>query len=1190
MRIRKYAAIAAGLCCLVSSPAQAFKTKTHIVIANEVMEGLARDEFGGLVALPEDYQDEVKQALLDHPGAFRAGTLGPDHFPDMIAGQLFVHTNHGTMGDGALDNSEPFEARTVEKWRSIDYGMFLLRSAYEFQGDAVERSKAIAFAYGYLGHMIGDAFAHSTVNEWAGGAWGLENGQGTFGILTEEIKHLTVEALIDDMLPQSPQEDLVIEVPREFLHQILTEPVMDGPVEVGPAGAFGGDYYKALVAVRDKLQDLADHDNWTDDDFLSFGLDAFALQNEILTFGTNVGDPIADVEFFFQQRALLFNAVLERWVWLNECLAQNYVWATNLESGGLPRVQAGPLTVDACDAIDFEPEFELGDIGTLYGGELNTAARGELGELGTMDDSVKRMGKFLEVAILELVTFEPERDIGSLNTVVNAIGPCAQLIEWDSCENACEEMEAACTTAGDVAACVLCGLSGDPVACLECVGVYTPFCDVAVQAGSAGACTLCDESPFCGAFQQMQELQGLLDVSLDTLVEQVVAPIRDQIIEDIAEEVFGEYYESVADAAELYEMRRTKGGSVWLTNFVYLPEDLRAGGRSWLDELFVSGMNVAKAVIAPTVTPAELADATWPSASPRLPNATKADYDELIGYLWDAAHGVVPPALVDGETPWLDGLAPPEAIQKGVAGKLVRVLDALGLLLERPGPTARVLLGQLSATTVDPNDIDALEADLYAFSPTHNAMALTWRSLLNVPSHLTEQFTSDICNTTSNIACDGIASLDDPNHHLTGDVAIPAIAAGSQFDTASSTFLGSGTDADRSYYAWSPQEIVWKPGHIGPETPCSIGRTNFVATHTTSSMLGDYLSVYQGPENCEFTPGFASIDSALDVGEWEPTPNGTTSFIDDGHGGGSMEVCGQGFVTLTSPAFDTTDWPQFSHQLAFDVKIPSSPPNPHWWGSARIQVNIPSAGLNNVWIGEKHLTGAVTPGQWNTLIFDVPHNVYQAIAGDHPNAQFFVSLNGLTTGQCWAIDDLRFVGTTEFREEFHTPDPGSNPLATNGLFSFENQGDWSAPNAVTRRVTELTTHGAAAFGIVANGYKLITSRPFSTSELQTVGTEMGLDLYIPNPQPNPYWVGQVQLFVTCPTANIYNQFLGQQELTHLFRQEFNTLSFPLSPAIRSALLGNHHNCQISIAINVNNGSGEFILDRLGFGGALTQRN
>ena len=81
------------------------------------------------------------------------------------------------------------------------------------------RQQAVVFAYGFLGHMIGDSFAHSYVNEWQRGAFDYFGGRGgAFGPLTEELKHVGVEGFIDHALPKMASEDLTIEAPKRFLN------------------------------------------------------------------------------------------------------------------------------------------------------------------------------------------------------------------------------------------------------------------------------------------------------------------------------------------------------------------------------------------------------------------------------------------------------------------------------------------------------------------------------------------------------------------------------------------------------------------------------------------------------------------------------------------------------------------------------------------------------------------------------------------------------------------------------------------------------------------------------------------------------------------------------------------------------------------------------------------------------------
>lgn len=73
-----------------------------------------------MIAIDNDF---VAEAVTEFPEYFRAGSIGPDGFPDLIAGQLWVHVNNGKE-NGGLDSSVPFEQRNVDQWRSVDYGMF----------------------------------------------------------------------------------------------------------------------------------------------------------------------------------------------------------------------------------------------------------------------------------------------------------------------------------------------------------------------------------------------------------------------------------------------------------------------------------------------------------------------------------------------------------------------------------------------------------------------------------------------------------------------------------------------------------------------------------------------------------------------------------------------------------------------------------------------------------------------------------------------------------------------------------------------------------------------------------------------------------------------------------------------------------------------------------------------------------
>jgi hypothetical protein len=120
------------------------------------------------------------------------------------------------------------------------------------------------------------------------------------------------------------------------------------------------------------------------------------------------------------------------------------------------------------------------------------------------------------------------------------------------------------------------------------------------------------------------------------------------------------------------------------------------------------------------------------------------------------------------------------------------------------------------------------------------------------------------------------------------------------------------------------------------------------------------------------------------------------------------------------------------------------------------------------------------------------------------------------------------------------------------------------------------------------GYSAIHSREFSTDEITEVGDMINVDLFVPDPQPEPYWVGQAQLYFACDPV-IGQTYLGHQELRHTFHDEFNSLLFNIPEPVKTVLLGSHPGCTFQLVLNVNAGSGEFFFDKLGFVGNIISK-
>jgi hypothetical protein len=147
------------------------------------------------------------------------------------------------------------------------------------------------------------------------------------------------------------------------------------------------------------------------------------------------------------------------------------------------------------------------------------------------------------------------------------------------------------------------------------------------------------------------------------------------------------------------------------------------------------------------------------------------------------------------------------------------------------------------------------------------------------------------------------------------------------------------------------------------------------------------------------------------------------------------------------------------------------------------------------------------------------------------------------------------------------------------LFGFEDVGTWSSSQAVLSLVTAPLTQGCGALGIEGQGFLPIAGSTFTTQGL-AVGTQASVDLFIPSNQPNPFWLGALQMFLSCPSGAVNNQYIGQVELTGKPQNSYSTLRFPLSAAVRANLTRNLTDCSFSFGLNVNATGRKWLLDKL----------
>jgi len=153
----------------------------------------------------------------------------------------------------------------------------------------------------------------------------------------------------------------------------------------------------------------------------------------------------------------------------------------------------------------------------------------------------------------------------------------------------------------------------------------------------------------------------------------------------------------------------------------------------------------------------------------------------------------------------------------------------------------------------------------------------------------------------------------------------------------------------------------------------------------------------------------------------------------------------------------------------------------------------------------------------------------------------------------------------------------TDPTAVMG---FESASYWSTTGG---SLATSTTHtqGSSSLAVTEQGYIELTSVALPT--VSAVGPDLAFDIQLPSPQPNPYWYGQVQMFVSVPSQSLYNVFLGAVELTGLPLQTFKTVKFVVDAATQTKLRASYSDLKWKVVLNTPSGTArKYLIDNLRF--------
>jgi len=303
-------------------------------------------------------------------------------------------------------------------------------------------------------------------------------------------------------------------------------------------------------------------------------------------------------------------------------------------------------------------------------------------------------------------------------------------------------------------------------------------------------------------------------------------------------------------------------------------------------------------------------------------------------------------------------------------------------------------------------------------------------------------------------------------------------------------------------------------------------------------------------------------------GEWQAT--GLTLPVGTDH---SLLVNHAGTTTITGPLMAAAYLKTIGTEVDVDVLVPATPAAPAWAGTVQLLISTPQA--PNQSVGTVDMT-PLSRGQWHTLRFPLSSAQAALFANGTRDVSFSLVTNLPASPDPLHVGSPRFAGTLTTRATVPTDDP----YARDPVFGFEDATLWRSTAALARD-TSVVTQGSAALRVTGGNYNEITSRTFRTDGLTSVGT-LKVDVFVPQTQPNPSWFGDVNAYVSCPSAGVNNAFLANRPLTGLPRNKYSTLSFGVPATVTAALTSKRNDCTVKLALNVPSNASPHRFDNLRF--------
>lgn len=338
-----------------------------------------------------------------------------------------------------------------------------------------------------------------------------------------------------------------------------------------------------------------------------------------------------------------------------------------------------------------------------------------------------------------------------------------------------------------------------------------------------------------------------------------------------------------------------------------------------------------------------------------------------------------------------------------------------------------------------------------------------------------------------------------------------------------------------------------------------------------------------------------SMDHPLDWSSIGTTLTAGTPSVDPGT---ALIVNGGGYTSIISRPFSTSDFqrlfgePTDSSRLSVYVRVPSDQPNPYWVGAMQAYISAPSANLYNAYLGQVELTEFPIDSFWKAS-FALPSQVLTMLGGDYNDVELKFALNVNQDVLPFSLDSVTFESGPEVplskEVAFSCPPSPDQPNGCPAGLVMNFEGDeWTTSQGSLQRIGTASS-GFSALRYTGGGYSQIVSRTLGTAEMLEILPESGpatllLDVMPGTSQPNPHWLGAIQLFVSAPDAGLNDVFLGQGELTGLPLEQYTTLSVTVSSGVIDTLRENtYFDARFKVIVNLPSNAPPLVIDHLRFG-------